>query len=397
MGLEQDASGNWVFTNPTQAFIDTDSFSTADPAFQYAPTDDATEDDQEEDFSPCPAGYIYDSTLKQCVPDPNYQAPSFLGEPTGGTEPDQPGLHIPSNETKEHWINNANTIITEGEGAGTGKTGLQLFIDNLDDRGFIKNENGKIIFEKDIKGSSIYQGMANILGHQAKVDKIVHDLQRMGAINAEVTLNEKGDMVYTSEMELSDHAFAFTTYNYDATGEYTGFTTPDGKKFTKTGTFGTAGYESAWEKYMNEMAKVKTSVTKPVEDVEAELAKEILFGLYDEEKKKEEEKERKAKADQLRREAEEDQIKKEKERREFEDLQPGQSVTDSSGDTYTKKDDGGYAFTPKETKSAVSRITETGVNYGTGRGGTATQQQQMKQQDTRPKQRDYTKHHAYGL
>ena len=86
MGLEQDASGNWVFTNPTQAFIDTDSFSTADPAFQYAPTDDATEDDQEEDFSPCPAGYIYDSTLKQCVPDPNYQAPSFLGEPTGGTE-----------------------------------------------------------------------------------------------------------------------------------------------------------------------------------------------------------------------------------------------------------------------------------------------------------------------
>ena len=393
MGLEQDASGNWVFTNPTQAFIDTDSFSTADPAFQYAPTDDATEDDQEEDFSPCPAGYIYDSTLKQCVPDPNYQAPSFLGEPTGGTEPDQPGLVIPSNEIKEDWIKNKDVAVYEN---GT-KTGLQMYIDNLDDRGFTKIVDGKIIFEKDIGGSPIYQGVANILGHQAKVDKIVQDLQRMGAINAEVNLNEKGDMVYTSEMELSDIAGVFPTYNYDATGEYTGFTTPDGKKFTKTGTFGTAGYESAWEKYMNEMAKVKTSVTKPVEDVEAELAKEILFGLYDEEKKKEEEKERKAKADQLRREAEEDQIKKEKERREFEDLQPGQSVTDSSGDTYTKKDDGGYAFTPKETKSAVSRITETGVNYGTGRGGTATQQQQMKQQDTRPKQRDYTKHHAYGL
>ena len=74
MGLEQDASGNWVFTNPTQEFIDTDSFPTADPEFQYAPTEtDDTEDDQEEDFSPCPAGYIYDDALKQCVPDPNAQ------------------------------------------------------------------------------------------------------------------------------------------------------------------------------------------------------------------------------------------------------------------------------------------------------------------------------------
>ena len=82
MGLEQDASGNWVFTNPTQAFIDTDSFPTADPEFQYAPTDTTTPP-EDETTDPCPAGYIYDETLKQCVPDPNYQNP-FAQQQGGG-------------------------------------------------------------------------------------------------------------------------------------------------------------------------------------------------------------------------------------------------------------------------------------------------------------------------
>ena len=42
MGLEQNADGTWVFTNPAQTFIDPATFSTPDPAFQYAPTDDTT-------------------------------------------------------------------------------------------------------------------------------------------------------------------------------------------------------------------------------------------------------------------------------------------------------------------------------------------------------------------
>jgi hypothetical protein len=83
MGLEQDTSGNWVFTNPAQTFVDPDTFTTADPAFQYAPTD-TTDTTADETTDPCPAGYIYDDTLKQCVPDPSYQVPSFLGEPEEG-------------------------------------------------------------------------------------------------------------------------------------------------------------------------------------------------------------------------------------------------------------------------------------------------------------------------
>tara|TARA_R100000789_G_scaffold93914_1_gene93352 strand:+ start:137 stop:1063 length:927 start_codon:yes stop_codon:yes gene_type:complete len=66
----------------------------------------------------------------------------------------------------------------------------------------------------------------------------------------------------------------------------------------------------------------------------------------------------------------------------------GQPVTDVYGDTYQQtSNDGqgntGYSFTPSEPSKAVSQQTQGGVNYGTGRGGTSSQQQQMQVQDLR--------------
>ena len=66
--------------NIEQNFVDTNTFSTADPSFEYAPVPPA--DDTEPESDPCPPGYVYDETLKQCVPDPNYQNPfKYLYEP----------------------------------------------------------------------------------------------------------------------------------------------------------------------------------------------------------------------------------------------------------------------------------------------------------------------------
>ena len=62
------------------------------------------------------------------------------------------------------------------------------------------------------------------------------------------------------------------------------------------------------------------------------------------------------------------------------DSKSGTSYTDSSGDTYTSTGDGGIRFEPKVSKPAVSQKTEGGVSYGTGRGGTASAQRQMKKQ-----------------
>ena len=69
MGLEQNADGTWVFTNPAQTFIDPATFSTPDPDFPTAPVDDDTTED-----TTCEVGFLYDSTLKKCVPEvPTYE------------------------------------------------------------------------------------------------------------------------------------------------------------------------------------------------------------------------------------------------------------------------------------------------------------------------------------
>lgn len=65
MELDQNPDGTWVFTNPAQTFIDPATFSTTDPPF---PTVDTTTDDTTEDTT-CEEGYIYDNTLKKCVPE----------------------------------------------------------------------------------------------------------------------------------------------------------------------------------------------------------------------------------------------------------------------------------------------------------------------------------------
>ena len=79
MGLEQNADGTWVFTNPAQTFIDPATFSSPDPDFPTAPVDD---DDEEADTT-CEVGFLYDSTLKKCVPEvPTYekQVAAYTGE-----------------------------------------------------------------------------------------------------------------------------------------------------------------------------------------------------------------------------------------------------------------------------------------------------------------------------
>ena len=91
IGLSYDAAaGTWSFNNTPQDFIDPNAFSTPDPKFPTAPTTPTTPTEPEQD--PCPPGYIYDNSLKQCVPDPNYQNPFRQDNQGGGNEqPFQPG------------------------------------------------------------------------------------------------------------------------------------------------------------------------------------------------------------------------------------------------------------------------------------------------------------------
>ena len=90
IGLNYDAAtGTWVFNNEPQDFVDTNAFTTADPEFEMAPV----VDDEEEEDDNCPEGYIYDSTLKQCVPDPSVQN-SYMETTNDGGGNDQPSVQI---------------------------------------------------------------------------------------------------------------------------------------------------------------------------------------------------------------------------------------------------------------------------------------------------------------
>ena len=83
IGLNYDAvNATWSFTNEPNDFIDTSAFSTKDPKFDYVPPQNTTPDDTDDD--PWPAGYIYDKTLKQCVPDPSVQN-SYMQEQQNNT------------------------------------------------------------------------------------------------------------------------------------------------------------------------------------------------------------------------------------------------------------------------------------------------------------------------
>ena len=265
IGIGYNANtATWEVQNIPQDFIDLNAFSTPDPVFSTAPTTPTTPTTPEPEPDPCPPGYIYDESLKQCVPDSNYQNP-FIQQ-GGGKDDNRPdnSVYIPSNETKENWIKNANVIIPAGQ-EGAGKTGYQNFIDNLKDRGWIKNEDGKMIFKKDNIGSIIAQAGLNRIGMtgevEAKTNKIIKDLQRMGGINAQIDMDEDGNIDFSSELELADSPNTFATYNYDGTdlfgGNYTGFTTP------ATNPLGVQTFKT-WEDYMAAILKPFTSTSTEI-------------------------------------------------------------------------------------------------------------------------------------
>ena len=83
--LQYDATtGTWSLANVAQNFVDTSTFSTADPKFEYATPDDS---DDAPTIDPCPLGYILvkdSGGNERCEVDPNY-VPSTQSSGGGGS------------------------------------------------------------------------------------------------------------------------------------------------------------------------------------------------------------------------------------------------------------------------------------------------------------------------
>ena len=142
IGLNYDAAtGNWSFSNEPNDFIDTNAFSTADPKFDFVPPSNTTPDEPEND--PCPAGYKYDSTLKQCVIDPDYENP-FMDEQTQttGGGGDTTPVRIAGTDRA---TTDGNFIASDDE---YNKMSASELIENYKQRGFVKlNDKGQLVVD----------------------------------------------------------------------------------------------------------------------------------------------------------------------------------------------------------------------------------------------------------
>ena len=354
---------DYEYANPTPPTWS--GYTSSDPDFEFAPEVPDTPTDPDND--PCPAGYIYDNTLKQCVPDPNYAPRQWMGEPTGGNEPDQPGLNIPSNQEKETMIDD---VIQNGQLTGS-NDGLVNYINNLKDRGFVKTgDDGKLYFKKDNLGSALATaGLTRIgLGGEveAKTNKIIKDLRRMGAIDssnivATGTMEDGSPMLdYASDLEISTTPGKFGIYHYEpgtaATnfmpGNFTGVTGTTGV----TAGVGESGFDT-WTNYINAMMAAGGNVTTTGQENITSVTGQSAVDLEEEKAKKIAEK-KQAEADLAKMDA----------------MEKGQSFTDDKGDTYTKVTDNqtggggsqGYSFTPSDPKPVEDKpYTFTGSSGNT--------------------------------
>ena len=139
IGLNYDAAnGTWSFNNEPQDYIDKNAFSTPDPIFNYTPP--ADEADDEEDTN-CPEGYIYDNTLKQCVPDPAKQNQYSQQQNQGGNNSTSPVQIAGTNRT----TTDGNFIANDDE---YDKMTASELIENYKQRGFIKkNDKGELVID----------------------------------------------------------------------------------------------------------------------------------------------------------------------------------------------------------------------------------------------------------
>jgi len=312
-------------------------FTSPDPDFEYVPdTPDTSQPDGDDD--PCPAGYIYDNELKQCVPDPNYRAPDYYGAPA----PD---------DTSGRDSTGGNDFI---EFDSSTPEGRQAMFQHGQDKGYFGTDTSKGGAYEFLGPPEtgmpfpMLKGLAQF-GENRQYNRYINELnklnnQRLAEGKPAILAQAVGFFGLSKTFQDWGNA----TMAIHSPNSTTGF---QGPYRTETTDRNIGGVN--------------------VDSMERELRAEKL-------------KQEKAKTEKARAEAD---MKK------MEQLDKGESIRDSSGDTYTKvtSDDRstgggskGFSFTSRDPKPSVSQKTQSGQDYGTGRGGTASKQQEMKKRDTRP-------------
>ena len=329
---------SWSYQNvnyeyPSSSGNSWSGFTSPDPDFEYVP--DTPDTSQPDGGDPCPAGYIYDNELKQCVPDPNYRAPAYYGDPQGSSEDD--------NQEAEFIDFDASTpegrkaMFEHGQknkyfGTDTSKGGAYEFLGPPQAPNLPLGLGAVAQFGENRQYNRYINELNKLNNQRLAEGKPAILAQAVGFFGLSKTFQDWGNAT------MAIHSPNLTT----------GF---QGPYRTETTDRNIGGVN--------------------VDSMERELRKEKL-------------KQEQAKTEKARAEAD---MKK------MEQLDKGESIRDSSGDTYTKVTSNdrstgggsqGFSFTPRDPKPSVSQKTQGGRDYGTGRGGTSSKKEEMKKMDTRP-------------
>ena len=421
IGLSYNASaGTWSFNNTPQDFIDTNAFSTPDPKFPTAPTTPTTPSDPTPD--PCPAGYVYDKTLKQCVPDPNYQNPFRQDNNQGGDneQPFQPGtgVELPSGFDKgpknifpysmdaptraqqnEHMLLMDGVakgwLVDNGQGqyikqpfkerqlSGIGWAGsaIKYFNRKSYDDYFNILENGwqpdgTGLWDKFLRGNSVYSLKGGMKRSSTAVGGIGDDEERIVEYYGySPEFQEKINQAQSINGGMIDRD-GNVNINADNKG---GYYREDGKFVLNNGQVVSFGSLSAG---LNYISKLKGSGLKLSKTLRNRLAKGLDSfnfnttmlpeGFTKEDLKDilntyKQEKQTKTDTD-LGLITEETKDDGSSISTEGDTISDDGTITDSSGDTYTPTGDGGYTYTSSSSKPPVEQTTQSGVKYGAGRG-----------------------------
>jgi len=386
IGLNYDAAnGTWSFSNEPQDYIDKNAFSTPDPIFNYTPPSDEAD---EEDTN-CPEGYIYDNTLKQCVPDPAKQNQYSQQQNQGGNNSTSPVRIAGTNRT----TTDGNFIANDDE---YDKMTASELVENYKQRGFIKkNDKGELVidFNRVKRKGGILDSLLGRMGQpqvegMASLNKVIDYLVDKNIL----TQNQIYGTTAAGQTQFNNEVVIPTIAKFEA--DYYGIPTSEvlAPGFGDS-IYGTKASVQQFDDYMaKKLAAFSTvannSITnykrgdleyqiKEQEDsaIEKEKARKAKFEADQAEIKANEER---IKAENRIRDEEEAQAKKEKQQEsdDFTNLKTGESTTDSSGDTYTRKNDGGYTFTPSKTNTNTKTYENKrrgGYTGSTaGRGGTSS-------------------------
>ena len=392
IGLNYDAAtGTWSFDNTPNDFIDTEAFSSQDPKFDYVPPQNTTPDEPDDD--PCPEGYVYDSTLKQCVIDPNYQNPFSEQQNQGGGN-DAPAVRIAG--TNRTTTDN-NFIASDAEYDAMSPGDL---IENYKQRGFIrKNDKGELVVDltRVKRKGGIMDALLGRIGQpqvesDATLNKIIGYLMEKG-IADQNTINTTGSAGQTT---MNTEIVIPTIAKFEA--DYYGLDTPDvivpgfGDSI-----FGFKQDVQQFDDFMSQKLAAFSTVANNaisnytednylkesgINDIEKEKARKAKFEAEQAKIKANQER---IKMEKAIRDEEEAQAKKDSQQQEFDNLRnlkQGESYTDDSGDTYTKtttdnrsgSSGQGFSFTPSKTNTNTKTYENKrrgGYTGSTaGRGGT---------------------------